>query len=61
MQVPFEGEVELPLKGHLAFKGATMVQQCYKSTMNTSVEGTFGGMRTSVSPCSSDLQALSIC
>lgn len=22
MQVPFEGEVELPLKGHLQFKGA---------------------------------------
>jgi hypothetical protein len=27
MQVPFEGEVELPLKGHLAFKGAVMIQQ----------------------------------
>ena len=27
MQVPFEGEVELPLKGHLAFKGAAMVQR----------------------------------
>jgi hypothetical protein len=25
MQVPFEGEVELPLKGHLTFRGTAMV------------------------------------
>jgi hypothetical protein len=27
MQVPFEGEVELPLKGHLAFKGGAGIQR----------------------------------
>ena len=54
MQVPFEGEVELPLKGHLAFKGAAMVQHVSGNACLTAYAPNF-------LPCGCHMQALSIC